>query len=572
MYGGWRHDDGRWITAEHRPLIAFHEAAKALFCPLCHAHLGQIGTDPLQLFGCDACELELPAMGKVLQPDGEWLELFTYATLMAAGGKRSSKTTGCASEFAAWLKGYRDWDGSLTAPPGSGRDWGIFAGSYTQHFKLVIMPYFEQRMAGMIEDRIFNAAGSLSMWIIRSSGGGVDRVHCLSYEQYNKAGKFEGAVNPFDVATWYGVWWDEIMPPGARIAVRRGLTTCRAAGWGRELIGATLVHAPYLFNTVYEQAWNRGGSRKEVFVIHFSIHDNPSQTEQSIEEYMNDLPVDERETYRTGRPLHLLGRVYSEFDENVHVFDHEAWDPLMTREAQKPGNTINAEDVPSDWPVYMAVDPHDRRPWFMIWIAVDPIGRYWVVNEWPHEPFEKFKRCDYGFDEYASVIEAEESAMPGGVNRVMDREMDPAFGRSAKAGTNGQSIQEAMQDRGLYFRADVKRDMHVRHTLIHNLLHYDMERAEREHGLTELNRPHLYVSNRCRNVIWGFFNYIRNDQAFGGMTDKNPTDKVKEVGKDPMDALGYCLMRHPQFFSWKERNSWMSQQRSKIIRGRRVSR
>lgn len=470
---------------------------------------------------------------------------FSHRTVFWAAGNRGGKDFGALSEYVSWILGYRPWDGTITAPKGSGRDWGIGCQSLTKAAELIICPYFEERAGHFIEEKVRNSNKSISYYLMKNG----DRVHIMSYEQYTKSGK---DTNPFEGPTWYGFYWSEPMPAGCRIATVRGLTSSRAAGWGRELICATPLQSSYLFHHVYEKAWNMGGDARHIFVVHGSIHDNPSLSDREIQEFLEDVPPEEREAREHGRFLYLAGRVFPEFESEVHLYDSRKFDPLKL-------NYQPHFDEPSDVPIIMSVDPHHRKPWFMSWWAVMPDESFYCVAEWPDQPYEKMKTCKLGLDDYAKVIGDIEDSFPGGKERVLWREMDPNFGRTPRQSEFGSTtLTKEMRRRGFYFRDDVNDRIHSGHSLIHTLLGYDKDRP-----IDTMNRPRMYIEKNLRNHIHAYYNYTWDEFSD---SEKPLKDKPKDLGKDCIDSDRYALMRKPNYISWQDRGDWYSKQRFRRMR------
>lgn len=526
LYGGWEREDGS-VAPPHKKAIQFHEAAKALFCPWCGDYLDQIGEDRAQTFPCRRCE--------------------KTATLPQ-------------DDFEAG-------------------DWLLSGPSFSKHFPLTLNPYFEQAMSHRIVDRIKNQQKVVTQYVLDNG----DRVHCLSYEQYLKAGKDQ--TNPYEGPRWKGALFDEPPPREVWVATKRGLLrwqskfskppfaqsyqtifigggnqssksyTSRSEFvanilgerpwdrslspfYGRAIFAATPLECPWLFHEIYRNAWNKGGDNRGIFAIEFDISDNPALTPKAIANFSEGLSPEEVEARLHGRFKHLSGRVFSEFEPQIHVYSPRQFDPL--REGCLPSRS-----EASSTPVIMAIDPHYRRPWFMLWVAVMPDETFCVVREWPNDEFERMKSSNRGLDDYAAIIRDVESSFPGGSDRVLWREFDPNLGRTPTAQASASTtLEREMKDRGLFFRADVNDKIHFGHAIIHTLLHYDRERE-----IGPMNRPRLLVSEECRNLLFAFENYTWDEHSD---KDKAPKDKPKDLGKDAMDTLRYCLVREPGFMDWRD--------------------
>lgn len=502
LYGGYQREDGTFTTKPHVPAIRFHEACK----------------DPLNF------------------------------TFFIGGGRRSSKTWTAMSEFCSWIRGERPWDGTKTAPRGTGRRWLMCAPNFSTHFPDVLCPYFEQRMGDMIVDVIKNQQKCPQTYILKTG----DTVRCNSYEQYLKAAHDQTTV--FQSGSIAGAYFDEHPPREVYLGVRRGLVSGASEfGWGKAIIAATPEHCAWIKDEIYDESWNKGGGERSIWSTEFSIYDNPGNTEESIRRNEIGLSEEEREAILYGRFRHLSGRVYSDFDEHVHVFSE--WDPLLNA----------AGTAPSDWPVICSIDPHDRRPPFISWAAISPKGDFYFIDEWPHSDYERIHRDAGGFPDWKAHIEEIEAGFPGGPSRVMFRVMDPKFGGSKKAG-NRMTIQREMRNLGLafdtkFFDGGEAVLLTTGHRAVKTLLSW----PHKGEDFTEINSPKLYVHERCRNIIWGFLHYTHDEHMKSD--DKAPKETPKEVGKDPMDTVRYAVMSRPHWMDWRNRGEWFEAQAARALAG-----
>ncbi len=481
LYGGYRREDGTLTDKPHYPAIEFHRACQ----------------DPL------------------------------HSVFFIGGGRRSSKTFSAMSEFCSWIRGERPWDGTKTAPIMSGRTWLMTAANFSTAFPEVICPEFEKRMDDLIIwKQVRRNQQKVPISYPLKTG---DSVRCNSYEQFLKVGHDQTSV--FELGAFAGALCDEHPPRQVWLGIKRGLVSGMSNwGWGKAIIAATPEDCGWILNDIYAQSYLQGGDERSFFAMEFTIWDNPGNTEQAIHEMSVGLTEEERQARLYGRFPQFTGRVYGDFDENMHVVSD--WDPLLMADGE----------TPSDWPVICAIDPHDRRPPFITWAAISPHGDFYFVDEYPNRDYEKIARDAGGFDDWKQVIEEKEAGFPGGAARVLWRVMDPKFGRSSKAGTR-LTIQEEMQRRGLYFRTDFLHDNAVLLTTGHRAVKGLLAIPDRDQELSEINRPKLFVKNTCRNILWGFHNYIHKDGK----------EVPEETGKDSMDDVRFTVMARPQYTSWQHR-------------------
>lgn len=497
LYGGWLHSDGRWIDKPHTTGLKIHAAVKALYCPECYRKVGSAPT-------VEEFHVTCPEHGRM-----HWRAAHTHRTVMARVGNRGGKDHAMMAEFCSWVIGYRPWDGSLTSPADAGTEWMIGCETLSTSANTIIIPYLEQRLGyekdgGWIRKAVYATTNAINHYVLKNGR----RLHIRSYEHQRAV--YEGT-------DYAGIYWSEPMPEELRTAALRGLVSGRSRGWGRELIAATPLDDAYLME-VCEDAWNYGGPARHVFVVTGSIYDNPSLSHKEIQEFLDDIPEEQRTARALGTFLNLSGTVFPTFGD-AHICD---WGVTQ--------RVLGTHEDPTGWPILLAVDPHDDRPWYMCWIALSPQGDRHVVQEWPEGDFFRMRRDRRSLDEYAQIIREMEALLPGGSDRVLWRAMDPRFGQTAKAGMT-KSVAEEMLDRGVAFEVEMTGEVEVGHAKLRPLLAYDHTRP-----MDALNRPHLFVHESCPNMIKAFrrYSYLPPKNR-----DNRNTSKVSERFKDPIDALRY---------------------------------
>ena len=564
LYGGWEREDGRWIDEPHLLGMKFHEACKALWCPVCllcnkgtrdcrcrppqacWAYLGQIGKDWTDTFPCPAH----PEHGAI--PARHAL----YKSVFGLAGNQSGKTTAMLSETCAWSIGRRPWDDTLTMFPGQNRLWLIGCMSLSKSAITVICPEIETRIGHMIDKQLTSAGGAVSGYRLKPPW--LDTYTIASQEQVRNAGR--DGVNPGEGGRFDACAWDEPPDPRFRKPVLRGLVRARSkgGGYGREIGAMTPMNSHYVLEEVQRKAWNMGGDEPSMHVVNGTIHDNPSLTEEGKRQIMSGWDSVEREAREFGAFLHLAGRIFPEFC-HAHEYDEAEFDPLWKTEE-------DGTKVPSDNPVMLVVDPHGRRRWVMVWVCIDPEDNAWVVREWPEDPKLVNAAIRYGedgvFDWMAKEIKSVNESLPGGSERVIWYEMDPNFGLSPATGSGWDTVVAAMRAAGkkigvrMPFRTDVSDDLDQGHAKLRHMLAWNDTEP-----LSITNQPALRVSQRCRGVRWAFHNYVYRlkDTEY---VDKSEAlkEKPSEVGKDHIDTLRYFAMRAPKWRSWRGRGASIANQ------------
>ena len=234
-----------------------------------------------------------------------------------------------------------------------------------------------------------------------------------------------------------------------------------------------------------------------------------------------------------GIPVNLRGRIYPQFNDNVHVVD--------------------LKDVPwKDCSYINVVDPHDRKPWAIIWAAVDGIGNVYIVHE---DPFGvDFNEIPYGdktYSEYASLIHKVEAKIRklGGTGHI-DRIIDPNYGNTTvklaerQGGQSKTTPKFEMAKHGLRYRDGIDA-LEAGHLKVREYLHYETKYDEETKQEEIIVRPKFFVATTCANTKKHLSRYARKDPETPGGDVKDKIG-VMEKYKDFADLVRYLLMSNPR--------------------------
>lgn len=361
----------------------------------------------------------------------------------------------------------------------------------------------------------------------------IERIHGAQIHKYTlfngstlKLMSYEQIVSKYEGPTWHYVGFDE--PPRHPIwgAVIRGTM----AKGGAISLAFTPLKEPWTFNQIYSVGFHCDSwhdfeeslqKRPEKFVVTVSLDENPYLTQEAKERAVAEWSPEERVARQHGRFMHLMGRIYKNFDVEVHVRDLAI--PIEKDEAGHPY-------LP--WPVGLCIDPHDRRPWAMGWFAINPLNQRIWIEEYPAD-FLMNEADDDSWDvdayaDYIKRVEAGENRLGVPFSHVLWRICDPNFGRTQNAVT-GTTLQYELGNRGLFFDCSVNNDLQIGHAKVREAL------GDPESDYTDAR---LFVLPHCRNIRHSFANYLWDDWR-GRVDGRAPKEMPKEEFKDFMDVIRY---------------------------------
>lgn len=225
-----------------------------------------------------------------------------------------------------------------------------------------------------------------------------------------------------------------------------------------------------------------------------------------------------------GIPTKSIQGAFPAFNRELNVVPHEQL-PFVKDPAYKVTR-------------YMGVDPGGAKNWFMVWVAIDAAGTWWVYREWPD--FDDWalpgstlegkagpaqKGSGKGIKEYVELVRDCEKG-----ESIYERLIDPRMGAAVQQSQDGAStIISELDACDLTVIPAPGVDIENGLQLINNLLAWN-EGKDRD----AINHPHLYVSDRVQNLIFALSEYT----ARGGPT---------EATKDPIDALRYIAVSNAEF-------------------------
>ena len=294
-------------------------------------------------------------------------------------------------------------------------------------------------------------------------------------------------------------------------------------------------------------------------IVYFHINDNPYFGYNGVSDKTQIFGADRfYSMFKGATKAKILSRVYGVLEASgANRFP--SFNPAI--------HVKEEEQIPKEGTNYHVVDPCDGRNWFMLWIRVDPTGRWWVYREWPShghpqsyipgigEPGEwtlpgepadgvpgpAQRTFSFGLDRYKAEIERLE-----GKERVEERWMDSRYGATPTTTREGSTtLIEQMREVGLEFLAASGVAIDEGVGLIQDLLDYDREVDLGVYSptLSRLNEPKLFVSANCPNLIYALKEWTGKDKTHGAC-------------KDCIDALRYAVLARFDYIN-EEAYAWV---------------
>lgn len=352
----------------------------------------------------------------------------------------------------------------------------------------VIIPFFEEWLdMSLVERKWKNPQGIATKWKLKN--GSVFDI--LTHEQSTE--QFEG---------WRGhiAWFDEPPPRDKYVATLRGLVDFQ----GRHWLTLTPLTQPWIYDEIYTKQSN------ENFVVTMDMRDNTYLTEDAIQEFEKQLTEEEKEARLHGRFLHLSGLIYKEFSPDIHICP-----PVI---------------VKKHWTKYMAIDPHERNPTAVLWLAVDDQDYHWIYDElW---------LADMDVKQIAHAILAQEGETTARIKLIdphADKENLPA---------GGFNFRKELMKYGV-FTQRANSDPLLGKSKIRQAL------TPRYSSILKREMPQLRISRNCTQTIYEFQHYIWDDHR-RNKEEYDPREKVKKKNDHFMDCLRYIYNFGPRYIPLEE--------------------
>lgn len=255
--------------------------------------------------------------------------------------------------------------------------------------------------------------------------------------------------------------------------------------------------------------------------------DNPYIDQDRLKHEIKFMTRDEIKSRVHGIPVNLSGKIYLSFNKNVHV--------------------IPFEDAPvENVQLYHILDPHDSKPFAMVWIALHKTGTAYCIDEYPNRDFHEITSDAKTYKEYADIIKQKEDALFDIYGKqVFKRIIDPNFGNKTvrlaekvdeKAHT---TPKEELKKRGLIFQDGIDL-LEAGHLKVREKIHYEVKDGE------IVVQPDFFITDNCINTAKCMSRYSRKD-IMAGDGDVKEEAKPQEKYKHYPDLVRYFWMSGPRY-------------------------
>lgn len=353
----------------------------------------------------------------------------------------------------------------------------VLGEDYPNHINNVIIPKLKAMIPKSAIKSTHKNHGGVVSKIVGYNGSIID---LMCYEQGVE--KFES----FDADM---AWFDEPPPEAIYQGVVRGLLDRE----GYELFTMTPIKEPWIFNELWMPGLEKKLSNTDAFIMMTECNPYLKQTAiDQLKEIYTDPDI--REARLKGNFLHLSGRVYKMFQKDKHVVPMFEW--------------------PREWPVWMCIDPHPKKPHAVTWIGVTNKDQKVIIDE---------IKADCTIKDLAKLILQKEAKMK---YKVVDRLVDTSI-----KGLERTDQRRLLADYGIRCRFPKKYDdvfpgiQRVQQALTPS--------KDKEAEFIE-----LVVRENCLGHINEFLSYVWSDGT---------GNKPNKENDDYMDNIRYITGVNPKF-------------------------
>ena len=323
-------------------------------------------------------------------------------------------------------------------------------------------------------------------------------------------------------------------PPSLAIWRENEARTMRVDG--RMLLAMTWPDDPsiavdWLYDEIYEPG--RSGNDPTITWIELWTTENKHLKQEAVAAQAEKWSTEITNVRIYGRPIRFSNRIHPDFTQDTKTWCFACGKSVVKVENHKPtcgicGNEnvvdyCHVEDFQhsNTWPVVYLLDPHPRKPHYMIWVQIDPNDDWWLLAD---------RQIEGDCVETRDAVFKMEKEM--GLY-VAQRWLDPNMGASPSGQKREVTWQDEFRSAGL--NCDLASDVDVGRSRINQYFKPDKDTL----------RPRIKIHPRCKDTIYQLTRYSWADFS------KNVDRGLKQVPKDKYDdgptLLKYLANSDPVF-------------------------
>lgn len=272
---------------------------------------------------------------------------------------------------------------------------------------------------------------------------------------------------------------------------------------------------------VYEDIYMNRFNDENIWYEFMQWDDNPYISEDAKKAMKASMSQDELRSRQFGEFMDSGGRIYPEFDENIHV--------------------IEPFDIPYDWQDKISIDPGLKNPLSCHWYAVDYDGNVYVVAE----HYDREKDIEYHSNRIHEI--SDDLHWHRNSNGMIEGLIDSAANQTTLA--SRKSVSDLFYDYNILVNSNVNKDV------------FSGIQRVKSYLKNALGETRLYIFNTCKNLI-------REMKGYRWGKGESPV----KVDDHSMDELRYYIMSRPENKRPKEEKTLVQQQKEKLIRSLRFKR
>jgi hypothetical protein len=291
------------------------------------------------------------------------------------------------------------------------------------------------------------------------------------------------------------------------------------------------INVDWLYNEVYEPG--KSGSDPNIAWFELWTTENKNLKQEAVSAQAEKWSQEISNVRIFGRPIRFSNRVHPDFTDNTKTWCFPCGKAVVKVQngtaaicgvcgTEKVVDYNHVEEFTEQpWPTVMLLDPHPRKPHFLLWVQIDPSDDWWVVADTKCEGdcADTKKRAD--------EIERRYSL------HVPMRIIDPNMGRSPSGQRREVTWQDEFAAAGL--NCELASDVDVGRSRLNQLLRPDPQTL----------RPRVTVHARCKDTVYQMNRYVWSEFS------KNVDRDIKQTPKDTQDdfptLLKYLANYEPRF-------------------------